>query len=223
MADPQSWDDFVRQSAPAGPASWDDFASQSGKSKQGDFSRGAETAFKQTPALLKGLVGLGGATDIEVNLETSPIPFPNNSYDCVLCLDVLEHLDSIHTVFDELGRVSNRYIIISLPNPYRDFIGMLLRQGDPAINFKYYGLPAQRPDDRHKWFFSNSNAELFIRGRAEKNNLRIVQIDSEGSGWPKTISSALKRSALCIAALGLSIPASDLYRKTLWAVLEKPL
>lgn len=167
--------------------------------------------------------GIGfGDVDMEVNLETSPIPFPDNSFDCVLCLDVLEHLDSIHAVFDELTRVSKKYVIISLPNPYRDFIGMLFNQGDPSISFKYYGLPLERPDDRHKWFFSNSDAEKFIRARAAIKNMEIVQIDSEGAGGAKTIPSAMKRLALRLAAFGLSVRATDLYHKTLWAVLEKP-
>lgn len=166
-------------------------------------------------------IGLGGETDLNVNLEAASIPFEDNSFDCVLCLDVLEHLDAIHAVFDELARVTRRYVIISLPNGYRDFLGMLFLQGDPTTAFKYYGLPVQRPDDRHKWFFSNSDAERFVREKAAKAGLNVVQVDSEGAGRPKTWKSAVKRGVLHVAALGLSVPATDLYHKTLWAVLEK--
>lgn len=167
-------------------------------------------------------IGIGGNPDIEVNLETQAIPFEDNHFDCVMCLDVLEHLDNIHNTFDELCRVSGRYVIISLPNSYRDFIGALVgSKKNKAINFKYYGLPSERPDDRHKWFFSNSDADAFIRAKAEKNNMRIVQIDSEGEGAPKTVGSALKRAILTIASLPLSVEATDLYYKTHWTVLEK--
>lgn len=62
-------------------------------------------------------IGLGGSVDIEINLEKSKLPYESNSFDCVLCLDVLEHLDNIHEVFDELCRVTRKYLIISLPNP----------------------------------------------------------------------------------------------------------
>lgn len=167
-------------------------------------------------------IGIGGNPDIEVNLETQAIPFDNNHFDCVLCLDVLEHLDNIHSTFDELCRVSKRYVIISLPNSYRDFVGALVgTEQDKAVNFKYYGLPAKRPDDRHKWFFSNSDADAFIRAKAALNNMRIVQIDSEGEGGAKSIGSALKRLMLRLASVPLSVKATDLYYKTHWTVLEK--
>lgn len=167
-------------------------------------------------------IGIGGNPDIEVNLETQTIPFEDNSFDCVICLDVLEHVDNIHATFDELCRVSKGKVIISLPNPYRDFVGMLFgSKEEKALNFKYYGLPITRPDDRHKWFFSNSDADNFIRTKAKSQNMRVVQIDSEGSGKGKTISSLLKRAALTIAAKFTCVKASDLYYKTHWSVLEK--
>lgn len=167
-------------------------------------------------------IGMGGEPDIEVDLEAAKVPFADNSYDCVLCLDVLEHLDSIHAVFDELARVSRRYVIISLPNPYRDFVGMLFGRAAPEVSLKYYGLPHERQLDRHKWFFSNSQAEAFIRARAAKCGLNVVQIDSEGAGKPRSLGSAVKRAGLTVAALAFPVKASDLYYKTLWAVLEKP-
>lgn len=167
-------------------------------------------------------IGIGGSPDIEVDLERQAIPFPDNSFDCVLCLDVLEHLDTIHATFDELCRVSRRYVIISLPNPYRDFLGMLFgRPEDKALNFKYYGLPLDRPDDRHKWFFANSEAEAFIRGKAARNRMQVVQTDSEGAGGASSLKSAIKRGLLTLAAAGLQVSATDLYYKTHWSVLEK--
>ncbi len=167
-------------------------------------------------------IGIGGNPDIEVNLEKQTIPFDDNSFDCVMCLDVLEHVDNIHAVFDELCRVSKGHVIISLPNSYRDFIGMLFgSKADKALNFKYYGLPATRPDDRHKWFFSNSDADAFIRAKADLSNMAILQTDSEGSGKAKTLPSMVKRAVLHVAAKGMCVEASDLYYKTHWSVLEK--
>lgn len=167
-------------------------------------------------------IGIGGNPDIEVNLEKQTIPFEDNSFDCVLCLDVLEHVDNTHAVFDELCRVSRRYVIISLPNSYRDFVGMLFgRAEDKALNFKYYGLPAQRPEDRHKWFFSNSDADHYVRSKAADNDMAIVQIDSEGSGKAPSLPSLIKRTALHMAAKFMCVKATDLYYKTHWSVLEK--
>lgn len=167
-------------------------------------------------------VGLGGSPDIEVDLEKCALPFPDNSFECVLCLDVLEHLDNIHRTFDELCRVSKRHVIISLPNPYHDFAGMLLasEQGR-ASNFKYYGLPPERPDDRHKWFFSSIEAEEFIRHRAGRNGMNVVQIDNDGAGPARTLASRAKRMALGAVSQALSVKPKELYYKTTWAVLEK--
>lgn len=53
-------------------------------------------------------IGLGGNPDVSVDLEKEKIPFNDNSFDCVLCTDVLEHLENIHEIFDELCRVSSR-------------------------------------------------------------------------------------------------------------------
>lgn len=167
-------------------------------------------------------IGMGGNPDIEVNLETQEVPFQDNVFDAVLCLDILEHLDNIHKVFDDLCRISKKYVIISLPNPYRDFLGMLFgSQEEKAKNFKYYGLPAHRPADRHKWFFSNSDAQRFIRERAQLNKMTIVQMDTEGSESPRTLKSALKRFLLTLFSFVTTVQASDFYYKTLWVVLEK--
>ncbi len=47
----------------------------------------------------------------------SNIPFPNNSFDCVSSLQVLEHLnhDEYSQALSELCRVSKKYVIISVP------------------------------------------------------------------------------------------------------------
>lgn len=167
-------------------------------------------------------IGIGGNPDIEVNLETQTIPFEDNSFECVMCLDVLEHLDNIHGTFDELCRVSSKYVIISLPNSYRDFLGMMFAPESQKVhNFKYYGLPVEKPDDRHKWFFSNSDAINFVTKRGEMQNMKVVQIDTDNEGKAPTFKSALKRFALRTASTATCVKSTDLYHKTMWALLEK--
>jgi hypothetical protein len=64
-----NWDEFVASQGgakpaaqqPSAPASWDDFVTQQGKDS-GDFMRGTKVALGQTGPLLKGAVGLLGAT-----------------------------------------------------------------------------------------------------------------------------------------------------------------
>jgi len=167
-------------------------------------------------------IGLGGNPDIMVDLERGFIPFPDDSFDCVLCLDVLEHLENIHETFAELCRVTRNYLIISLPNPYRDFYDML-RSGkyEPGRPMKFYGLPAEKPEDRHKWFFSFEEAENFIRYNAEKHGMEVLQIDGrrsreEGSGMKGRLRK-LARNVLFKTDLNMY----NLYAGTLWAVLKK--
>jgi 2-polyprenyl-3-methyl-5-hydroxy-6-metoxy-1,4-benzoquinol methylase len=54
-----------------------------------------------------------GRPDIEVNLEKAErLPFEDSAFRCVLCIDVLEHLDNLHAVFAELVRVAQCHVIV---------------------------------------------------------------------------------------------------------------
>jgi len=115
-------------------------------------------------------IDIAGNPDIFVDLEKEKIPFQDNTFDCVVCTDVLEHLDNIHDVFDELIRVSKSYIILSLPNNWSVAkVPIIIGKG----NLKFYGLPPDKPQDRHKWFFNYSEAEQFVRERARKKGVRV--------------------------------------------------
>ena len=167
-------------------------------------------------------IGLGGSPDQQVNLEQEPIPFPDHKFDCVLCLDVLEHLENIHQVFDELCRVSSKYVIISLPNPYADFWRMLCR-GDYSFGkpMKFYNLPLDPPEDRHKWFFSNEEAEKFIIYRAAKNKMQVIQMDNENVGGEGPGRKGFLRTMARTILFRKDLNIKNLYAGTLWAVLLK--
>lgn len=167
-------------------------------------------------------IGLGGELDQQVDLEKELIPLASNTFDCVLCLDVLEHLENIHAVFDELCRVTKRWVIISLPNPWHTFYSML-RNGYYGENrpMKFYNLPPEPPEDRHKWFFSTEEGEKFILYRSAKNGMKVVQMDIEGvSGEGSGIRGLLRRLATRIL-FTQTVNLRNLYAGTLWAVLEK--
>ncbi|KKQ35204.1 MAG: Methylase involved in ubiquinone/menaquinone biosynthesis [Microgenomates group bacterium GW2011_GWA2_37_6] len=44
------------------------------------------------------------------------LPYKSNSFDLVVCTEVLEHLENPKKAYRELIRVSNKYILISVPN-----------------------------------------------------------------------------------------------------------
>ena len=162
--------------------------------------------------------GIGFGTPIEIDFEKNKLPYKDNSFDCVLCLDVLEHLDNIHNVFDELCRVTKKYVITALPNTYGSFISMI-KNGNYSENcpMEQYNLPVERPEDRHKWFFNLDEAEKFIRERGNKNNMGVLQIDREKY---RTIKRILFKPILKII-IHKDVNIDNLLDGSLWTVLEK--
>jgi 2-polyprenyl-3-methyl-5-hydroxy-6-metoxy-1,4-benzoquinol methylase len=158
-------------------------------------------------------VDIGGQPDLQLNLETVEcLPFEGSSYDCVLCIEVLEHLNNLHLMFDELVRVSSRHIIVSLPNCW----GGARKPIERGIgSFAHYGLPVEKPIDRHKWFFSLTQAETFFRGQAERHQLKVLEMFATEK--PRSVPIRLARR--------LRYPQHERYlnrySNTLWAVLQK--
>lgn len=119
-------------------------------------------------------IDISGKPDICLDLEEiDSLPFEDSTFDCVICSDVLEHVDNLHLVFSELIRVSRKYVIISWPNNWVN-ARVPIERGHGS--FKYYGLPVEKPQDRHKWFFCYSDAKHFTQGQIGKNNsLQLVE------------------------------------------------
>lgn len=166
-------------------------------------------------------IGLGGSVDLAINLEKERLPYTDNSFDCVLCLDVLEHLDNIHEVFDELCRVTGKYLIISLPNPWSSFENMLRGSGyykHTERPMKFYNLPTDPPEDRHKWFFGVHEAERFLKERGRMNGMALLQMDREKAVL--TLKKRLYRMALKVV-VHKDVDVDSLLDGRVWAVLVK--
>ena len=160
--------------------------------------------------------------DVEMDLEKEKLPYENSSFDCVLCLDVLEHLDNIHEVFDELCRVTRKYLIISLPKPWASFIGML-RGGvykHAELPMKFYNLPTDPPIDRHKWFYGMHEAERFLKERGRMNGMEILQMDRENADL--NLKIRLYRMALKFV-VHKDVDVDSLLSGSVWTVLEKSI
>ena len=157
-------------------------------------------------------VDFAGNPDIRINLEQGELPFTDNSFYSVVCTDALEHLDSIHKVFWELVRISKRYVIISLPNNWTPIFEYILTG---KANLKYYGLPLEKPIDRHKWFFNYEDANDFIYEMAKKADMNVSVCEpyygSNGKTLKKIMSMVTNNSNKVNNAIAMA----------LWAVLEK--
>jgi SAM-dependent methyltransferase len=158
-------------------------------------------------------VDMAGKPDITLDLDTrEPLPFADASFRCVICIEVLEHLENLHHVFGELARVSAEHVIVSLPNCWRDARRPIERGRG---HFAHYGLPAEPPQDRHRWFFSYTEACDFLRDRAARHGMEVVEL----------FGTEMHRSALVRAARRALYPGAryfNRYVQTAWAVLRKP-
>jgi len=157
-------------------------------------------------------IDVAGKPDIRLNLENcTRLTFATGAFHCVLCIDVLEHLDNMHAIFDEIIRVAKHYIIISLPNCWRDARRPIERGRG---TFAHYGLPVDPPMDRHKWFFNYTQAREFLERQSQKNFLRIVEMfaTEKPKPWPA-------RAFRKIIYQGERY--RNRYTQTVWAVYEK--
>ena len=83
---------------------------------------------------------------------------------------------------------------------------------------KYYGLPFLRPSDRHRWFFSYTDAERFILHHSTLLNYKILEeypIGAEGFSF----KSKLARKIVNLI-WGKEV-VKDWFYGTYWCVLEK--
>lgn len=170
-----------------------------------------------------------GQPDIKVNLdEEFPLPIDSNRFDTVICTDVLEHLDEFHRVFKELIRISNNYIIISVPNALLTYRSYLMRNeytgnsGQAGFDVgrykKYYGLPIVKPKNRHRWFFSYTEAEEFFHKNASRIGYCIVEEYAVGR-YSNSLKGKIVR-ILIQKVFGNEI-LKDWIFSTYWCVLKK--
>jgi ubiquinone/menaquinone biosynthesis C-methylase UbiE len=62
-------------------------------------------------------VNRGGYERVKAfSMDASDISFPDNEFDIITALEVLEHMENYRKVLSELIRVSRRYLIISVPS-----------------------------------------------------------------------------------------------------------
>ena len=170
---------------------------------------------------------IAGTPDIKINLEKElPIPADSNSYDTVVCTDVLEHLDNFHDVFEELLRISNKYVIISLPNCTSEVLTYFRDNYYHGSEYefgkymKFYGLPLEKPEDRHKWFFSYVEAEEFFKYKSKKLGFNIAEMFPIGYyAKNNSFKSNVLRSVLNV--IGSENTKKNLFSSAFWIVIEK--
>lgn len=121
-----------------------------------------------------------GTHDYNLDLERK-LEFADKQFDCVVALDVLEHVDQIHQAFAELLRISRRWVVIALPNmcSYDHRVSLLFR-GRPGTD--KYDLRVEAERDRHRWFLNLLDVDAFIAGAGRRGGFRVAETVYEAEG-----------------------------------------
>ena len=89
------------------------------------------------------------------------LPFPDNSFDIVVCSELLEHMDAYKKVVDELVRISKKTIIITVPNELK-----LVSVMCPKCQTKHYL-------DEHVNFFTAKKLKEIFEKKQEIESKRV--------------------------------------------------
>jgi hypothetical protein len=113
----------------------------------------------------------GANVDYVASLENG-LPFSSGSFDVVIALDVLEHVNDIWFACDELMRVSSRRVLAILPNSYYWPLRVGYIFGKEMSKYKLTPSPIL---DRHRWLVSHDSAVDFFRDRSAENGWKVIE------------------------------------------------
>ena len=96
---------------------------------------------------------------INHNLENG-LPDNLGNIDTIVALDVLEHIESIHDVYREFFSITNKTVIVALPNMayYKFRINFLIKG---VLSGKYI-FSENKVLDRHRWIPNYQSIDKFI-------------------------------------------------------------
>lgn len=82
--------------------------------------------------------------DIVCDLNKYPWPLKDNTFDVVLCKDVIEHVDNVVKTMEEIHRVGKPYAKVIIDTPH-------------------FANPNSFKDPTHKWHFSYDTFDYFSK------------------------------------------------------------
>jgi ubiquinone/menaquinone biosynthesis C-methylase UbiE len=91
------------------------------------------------------------------------LPYPDNSFDQVLCLEVLEHVPDPDRALSELIRVSKQQVILSVPHEPWFSWGSFLRG-------KYWAQLGRHPEHVHFW--NKKSLAKFLRTQSKSLSIQ---------------------------------------------------
>ena len=99
------------------------------------------------------------------------LPFSDMSYDDVVALDLVEHIDDLEGALGELLRISKKSLLVMLPNIGHSLFRLnFLRTG--RISEKY-DLVYGQGKDRHRWITTLSQSDKYMQRFADDRHLEL--------------------------------------------------
>lgn len=117
----------------------------------------------------------GPAIGVVANLAGG-LPFAAESFDTVLALDVLEHVDLLLDAFEDVLRVARRNAVIALPNVYEFSSRFRFLAGRPMSSKYRLSDGAARGGDRHRWVYTPGEAVPFLRRHAAAHGFAVFDL-----------------------------------------------
>jgi SAM-dependent methyltransferase len=136
-----------------------------------------------------------GTVDFVLNIEKG-LPMEDKSYDFVVALDLVEHLDDFQKGLEELLRVTRSYLIVMLPNlayaPIRK--EFLLRGSFSRLTDKYDLIYEKggKGEDRHRWLTVLSQMDRYMCNFSTDKQTSIETIWFYGSRKRKLFAKIAK-------------------------------
>jgi SAM-dependent methyltransferase len=118
----------------------------------------------------------------------------DNRFDCVIALDMLEHVDELHALFDRLAGFAIRAMIVSLPNCY-DLKGRFKFAIRGRLGGKY-SFSAAPVIDRHRWVMGYDEIRNFYAAKAHQLGFALEIHDiAYGERGSRRLTSLLGRAS----------------------------
>ena len=141
------------------------------------------------------------------------IPEPDRAFSCVVALDVVEHVDRMSQVMNELWRVTDKKLIVALPNmAFAIYRWQFFLKGTLG---EKYRLSSHGHDDgdRHRWVTTADESVRYMREFVSSMNGQATL-----SFEPTAESGKRRAFAKIMRAIGVS---ENFYAPTLVFTIER--
>lgn len=142
---------------------------------------GTVTDYLRKQGVLVTTLDIDPALKPDIVASLLEIPKPNNTFECVMACEVLEHLPykQFTPALRELGRVSKKYVIISLPDHRRTLLYCVLKipfLPEVAFRIRMPSFIKHIFDGQHYWEIGKIGfPPKRIRGAIREAGLVIIQ------------------------------------------------